>query len=72
MLNTDPAESEPFQDTFLAGQKAHAISAKVHYNSQHPLKPKANPASNLPRELQMAEHKPEAALGQARSETKKY
>lgn len=71
MLNTDLADSEAFQDTFLAGPKAHATSAKVHYNSQHPLKPKANPASNLSRGVQTAEHKPEAVLGQARSETKK-
>lgn len=47
------------------------ISTKVHYNSQHPLKPKANPPSNFSRGLQMVEHKPEAVLGQARSETKK-
>lgn len=32
---------------------------------------KVNPTSNLSRGLQMSEHKPEAVLGQARSETKK-
>lgn len=50
-LNTDLADGKAFQDTFLAGPKAHAISTKVHYNSQHPLKPKANPASNFSRGL---------------------
>lgn len=71
MLNTDLADSKAFQDTFLAGPKAHSISTKVHYNSQHPLKSKANPASNFSRGLQMVEHKTEPVLGQARSETKK-
>lgn len=71
MLNTDLADGKAFQDTFLVGPKAHAISTKVHYNSQHPLKPKANPTSNFSRGLQMVEHKPEPVLGQARSETKK-
>lgn len=45
MLNTDLADGKAFQNTFLVGPKAHAISAKVPYNSQHPRKRKANPAT---------------------------
>lgn len=69
-LNTDLADGKTFQNTFLAGPKVHAISAKVHYNSQYPPKTKANPASNLSRGLQMAEQKPQAVLDQAKYETK--
>lgn len=66
MLKTDLVDCKAFQGTFLAGIKANALSTKLHYN---PLKLTANPASNLSRELQRAEQKPEAVLRQARSET---